>query len=55
MKQIISRRCAAAGLTLARVGLRRDGEAGGTGAGKASHDVVARMRAGRLERTLIFI
>lgn len=42
-------------LTLARVALWGDGEARGTGAGEAPHDVVAGMRAGGPKGTLIFV
>lgn len=42
-------------VTLARVALRGDGEARGAGAGEAAHDVVARVRAGGLQGTLVFI
>lgn len=42
-------------LTLTCVGLCGDGEARGTCAGKASHYIVTRMGAGRLECALIFI
>lgn len=42
-------------LTLARVALSGDGEARGTSASEAAHDVVARVRAGRLQGALVFI
>lgn len=42
-------------LTLACVSLCGDSETRGTGTREASHDVVAGMRAGGLEGTLVFI
>lgn len=41
--------------TLARVALRGDGEAGGADASEAAHDVVAGVRAGRLQGALVLI